>query len=89
MDGRGDDYEYCCFNLDALSRAVKSAKKSNDLKEAVKAALIEVLHERQDLLREALTEALEDIGMIHAIDEGLKSEPATRKQVFAALRRTG
>lgn len=89
MDARGGDYEYCCFNLDVLSRAVKSEKGSNDLKEAVKTALIEVLHERQDLLREALTEALEDIGMIRAIDEGLKSEPATRQQVFAALRRTG
>jgi hypothetical protein len=68
---------------------VKSAKRPDDLKEAVKTALIEVLHERQDLLREALTEALEDIGMIRAMDEGLKSGPATREEVFAALRRTG
>lgn len=68
---------------------MKSAKRPDDLKEAVKTALIEVLHERQDLLREALTEALEDIGMIRAMDEGLKSGPATREEVFAALRRTG
>ncbi|HZA38722.1 MAG TPA: hypothetical protein VE486_06240 [Candidatus Baltobacteraceae bacterium] len=68
---------------------MKSAKSSNDLKEAVKTALIEVLDERQDLLREALTEALEDIGMIRAMDEGLKSGPATREEVFTALRRTG
>jgi hypothetical protein len=68
---------------------VKSANRSNDLKETVKTALIEVLQERQDLLREAITEALEDIGMIRAMDEGLKSEPATREEVFAVLRRTG
>lgn len=55
----------------------------------MKTALIEVLQERQDLLREAITEALEDIGMIRAMDEGLKSEPATREEVFAVLRRTG
>ena len=68
---------------------MKSANTSNDLKETVKTALIEVLQERQDLLREALTEALEDIGMINSIEEGLKSEPATREEVFAVLRRTG
>ena len=69
--------------------AMNAANKSEDLKEAVKAALIEVLDERQDLLREALSEALEDIGMLRAIEEGLKSGPAARKEVFAALRRTG
>ena len=68
---------------------MKSAKRPDDLKEAVKTALIEVLHERQDLLREAITEALEDIGMIRAMDEGLQSGPATREEVFAVLRRTG
>jgi hypothetical protein len=66
---------------------MKAAKKSNDLKQTVKAALIEVFDERQDLLRDALAEALEDIGMAHAIEEGLKSGPATREEVFAALRR--
>lgn len=69
--------------------AMKAANKSEDLKEAVKAALVEVLDERQDLLREALSEALEDIGMLRAIKEGLKSGPAARKEVFAALRRSG
>ncbi len=69
--------------------AMKAATNSDDLKDAVKAALIEVLDERHDLLREALTEALEDIGMTRAIEEGLKSGPATREEVFAALKRTG
>ena len=69
--------------------AMKAANKSEDLKEAVKAALVEVLDERQDLLREALSEALEDIGMLRAIEEELKSGPAAREEVFAALRRTG
>jgi hypothetical protein len=68
---------------------VKAANKPDELKEAVKAALIEVLDERQDLLREALSEALEDIGMVRAIEEGLRSGPATREEVFAALKRTG
>jgi hypothetical protein len=68
---------------------VKAANKPDELKEAVKAALLEVLDERQDLLRKALSEALEDIGMVRAIEEGLRSGPATREEVFAALKRTG
>jgi Arc/MetJ-type ribon-helix-helix transcriptional regulator len=65
---------------------MKTAGES-DLKQVVKAALAEVLDERRDLLREALAEALEDIGMGRAIEEGLKSGPATREEVFNALKR--
>jgi len=54
----------------------------------MKAALAELLEERPELVREAVAEALEDIGMIRAIEEGLKSDRATRKEVFAVLRRT-
>jgi putative heme iron utilization protein len=68
---------------------VKTAAKSNELKRSIKAALTELLKERPDLVREALAEALEDIGLVRAIEEGLKSEPATRQEVFAALKRTG
>jgi hypothetical protein len=48
---------------------MKVAKKADDLKTAVKAALIEVLDERQDLLFQAVREAMEDIGLAHAMDE--------------------
>jgi putative heme iron utilization protein len=68
---------------------VKTAAKSDELKRSIKAALTELLKERPDLVREALAEALEDIGLVRAIEEGLKSEPATRQEVFAALKRTG
>ena len=68
---------------------MKTAAKSDELKRSIKAALTELLKERPDLVREALAEALEDIGLVRAIEEGLKSEPATRQEVFAALKRTG
>jgi hypothetical protein len=48
---------------------VKSARNSGDLKRVVKAALIEVLDERQDLLFRALSEALEDVCLVRAMDE--------------------
>jgi hypothetical protein len=52
------------------------------LKELIKAALIEVLTERQDLLAEAMREALEDYALGQAIDEGLENKPIAREEVF-------
>ena len=57
------------------------------LKEALKAALIEILEERKDLVREVLEEALEDIALARAIEEGEQSELVTRDEVFDALER--
>ena len=57
------------------------------LKEALKAALIEILEERKDLVREILEEALEDIALARAIEEGEQSELVTRDEVFNALER--
>ncbi|HKO97247.1 MAG TPA: hypothetical protein VJU86_09660 [Pyrinomonadaceae bacterium] len=55
------------------------------LKETLKAAIVEILEERKDLVREVLEEALEDIALARAIDEGEQSEPVTRDEVFNAL----
>ena len=67
--------------------SVKTAEERNDLKEAVKAALIEVLHEREDLLREALTEALEEIGLIRAMEEAEDSPVVNREKIDRLLKR--
>ncbi|MER3457356.1 MAG: hypothetical protein C4309_00635 [Chloroflexota bacterium] len=58
----------------------------NKLKEALKAALIEVLEERRDLVRDALEEALEDIGLVYAIQEGEHSPTVSRDDVFDILK---
>lgn len=55
------------------------------LKEALKSAIVEILEERKDLVREVLEEALEDIALSRAIEEGEQSEPASRDKVFNAL----
>ncbi len=57
------------------------------LKKLVKAAVVEVLEERHDLVRDALAEAVEDLGMIQAIKEGSRSEPISRDEVFRILRK--
>lgn len=55
------------------------------LKEALKSAIVEILEERKDLVREVLEEALEDIALARAIEEGEQSELVTRDEVFKAL----
>lgn len=57
------------------------------LKELVKAALAEVLEERRDLVREAVAEAIEDLGLIRAIEEGARSETVSRQEVFGILQK--
>ncbi|MGH9784439.1 MAG: hypothetical protein ACRD88_09655 [Terriglobia bacterium] len=57
------------------------------LKELVKAALVEVFEERRDLVRDAMAEAVEDLGMIRAIQEGSRSRPISRNHVFRILRK--
>jgi hypothetical protein len=44
------------------------------LKELVKAAVIEALEEKSDLMRDAVAEAVEDLGMIRAIQQGSRSK---------------
>jgi hypothetical protein len=58
------------------------------LKDVLKAAFIEVMQERPDLIRDVLEETLEDIGLIRAIKEGEGSGNVSREEVFALLRDT-
>lgn len=51
------------------------------LKDALKAALVEVLEERADLLRDVLAE----VALVRAIQEGESSEPASREEIFGIL----
>lgn len=55
------------------------------LKKLLKSALAEVLEERRDLVREAVAEALEDLGLIRAIEEGARSATVNRDEVFGIL----
>ncbi len=56
------------------------------LKDAPKAAFIEVMQECPDLIRDVLEETLEDITLTRAIKEGEGSGKVRREEVFALLR---
>jgi hypothetical protein len=55
------------------------------IKVLLKDAVVEVLEERHDLLREALQESLEDMAMLRAIQSGEKSRLTSRKKIFQRL----
>ena len=57
------------------------------LKMLLKAAMVEVLKERRDLVRDALADAVEDIGLIRAIETGSRSKVINRAEVFKILRK--
>jgi hypothetical protein len=55
------------------------------LKELLKTAIIEVLEEREDLVRDLLEEVLEDIALVRAIEAGEQTETVSRDEVFKSL----
>jgi hypothetical protein len=55
------------------------------LKDLIKTALLELLEERKDLLRNLIEETLEDIALARAIEQGQRTEEARRSEVFSIL----
>ena len=55
------------------------------LKEIFKQAIIEAMLEKKDVVHDLLLEAMEDLAMIHAIQEGEDTEPVSRDEVFQIL----
>jgi hypothetical protein len=64
-----------------------TAIEERRLKGLFKTAITEVLEERQDLLRDALRESLEDMAMVRAIQTAEKSPLTSRKKVFRRFQR--
>lgn len=58
---------------------------NDKLKELIKQAIIEAMQERKDLVHDLLVEAMEDLAMIHAIQNGEETPPASRQEVFDIL----
>ena len=57
------------------------------LKELLKTAIVEVFEERRDLVLDLFEEALEDVALSHAIEEGEQSPMASREEVFKLFER--
>ena len=64
-----------------------TATEERRIKVLLKDAVVEVLKERHDLLRDALQESLEDMAMLKAVQDGEKSRLTSRKKIFQRLDR--
>lgn len=65
---------------------MESSINQEDLKNIIKTALVEVFEERQDLLHDAIEDAIEDVALAHAIEEGEGTELVKREEVFRLLK---
>jgi len=59
------------------------------LKDLLKSAIAEALEERRDLVQDIVEEAMEDIGLAYAIEQGFRGESIPREEVFAILKEAG
>jgi hypothetical protein len=64
-----------------------TAVEERRIKVLLKDAVVEVLEERRDLLREALQESLEDMAVLKAIQQGEKTRLTSRRRIFQRLAR--
>jgi hypothetical protein len=55
------------------------------LKDLLKSALVEALEENRGLVQDIVEEAMEDIALARAIEQGLSSESVSRDEVFTIL----
>jgi hypothetical protein len=55
------------------------------LKDLFKTALVEVLEERKDILRDLIEETMEDIALARAIAQGQRTDEISRSEVFSIL----
>jgi signal transduction histidine kinase len=55
------------------------------LKKLLKEALVEALEEKRDVFHDLITEALEDIALVRAIQEGENTETVNKQEIFNIL----
>jgi hypothetical protein len=62
-----------------------AAINEKKLRGIVKSALADAFRENRELMQDIVQEALEDIAITRAIEQGLETKSVSRKKVFAIL----
>jgi arginine deiminase len=65
---------------------METSVNHDQLKEILKEALVEVLEERRDLIQGLVEEALEDVALARAIEEGEGTDTVSRDEVFKLMK---
>ncbi|WP_416665909.1 hypothetical protein [Egbenema bharatensis] len=63
----------------------ETALDTNQLKDLLKTAIVEILQEQKEVFTEIIVEAMEDIALVKAIEEGEDTEPVSREAIFRIL----
>ena len=61
----------------------------NKLKQLLKEAIIEALEEKRTVFQDLIVEAMEDVALVRAIQEGEGSGTATKKEIYNILEGRG
>lgn len=56
-----------------------------ELKTLLKSAFAEALEEQRALVKDIVEDAIEEIALAHAIEQGLRSKPVSRTAVYKTL----
>ena len=72
-----------------LNQGLRSETCSNFVrsivKELIKTAIVEILQEQKEVFTDIIVEAMEDIALAEAIEEGETTEPVSREAIFKIL----
>jgi len=63
-----------------------AAIEEKRLRGIVKAALVDAFKENRELMQDIVEDALEDIAVARAIEQGLGTKSVSRKKVFSILK---
>lgn len=63
----------------------ESTVNTNELKELLKIAIVEILQEQKEIFTDIITEAMEDIALVKAIEAGENTEIVSREAIFSVL----
>lgn len=58
---------------------------NSKLKDLFKQAIVEAIEEKKEVVHDLFMEAMEDLAMVRAIEEGESSGSASRKEIFDIL----
>ena len=63
----------------------KATLNTNQLKELLKLAIVEILQEQKEVFTDMIVEVMEDIALVKAIEEGENTEVVSREAIFDIL----
>jgi len=64
---------------------MKALIDDNKIKNLFKQAIIEAIEEKKDVVHDLFMEAMEDIALVRAIEEGESSDNVNRDEIFDIL----